>query len=141
MQALFYKVYDDENVVNKQLNNELSTVIFFKDDNNILYPNIKAKQNLLGYNYCYIPILNRYYFIRTCDILGKELFLLQLEIDVLMSYKQDILQANCEIEEQENFNPFYDDGYKIEVRKTSAIYESDTTINNEKQIILCTIGG
>lgn len=141
MQAFFYKVYNDENVVNKSLNNELTATIYFKDDNNILYPNIKVRENLLGYNYCFIPALNRYYFIRSIDILGKSLFLMQLEIDVLMTYKTDILTANCEISEQENFNPYYDDGYKSEVRKEVNIYESDTTINTAKKIILCTIGG
>ena len=46
--------------------------------------------SFLNFNYCYIPDFNRYYFIQSIELNSKNLYRLNLNIDVLMSFKDNI---------------------------------------------------
>ena len=63
-----------------------------KLDNSILEPVLILKNYSDG-NYCYIKELNRYYYIRDIKLLNGGLYQLQLDVDVLMTYK-DIIMNN-----------------------------------------------
>lgn len=58
-------------------------------------PVILLNATLLSGNYAYIPDFGRYYYIRSKNIVRKDLTEVQLEVDVLMSYQQQILNARC----------------------------------------------
>lgn len=71
--------------------------IYLTDATNILYPVISLDYDggvlTSGYNYCYIPAFNRYYYITgiSCDD-GKRIFI-TCSIDPLNTYKSGILSA------------------------------------------------
>lgn len=89
MNVTFYNNLSNYNVVNKRLE-EINTLSFtFKDNSNIINPSLILK-NYNGGNYCYIKELKRYYYIKDIDLLENGLFKINCEIDVLMSYKEDI---------------------------------------------------
>lgn len=46
-----------------------------------------------SFNYIYVPIFNRYYFVADIKSLGFKMWQMSLEVDVLMTYKDAIL--NC----------------------------------------------
>ena len=93
MNVSFYNNLSNYNVVNKRLE-EINTLSFtFKENSNIINPSLILK-NYEGGNYCYIEELKRYYYVKDIDLLGNGLFKINCEIDVLMSYKEDIINSD-----------------------------------------------
>ncbi len=90
MELRIYNNDSNTNVVNKKIT-LVDTVNFnLKSDNSILQPVLLIKKYTKG-NYCYIKEFNRYYYITDIKLLTGGLYQLQLEIDVLMSYKEVIM--------------------------------------------------
>lgn len=93
MNVTFYNNLSNDNVVNKRLE-VINTLSFtFKENSNIINPSLILK-NYDGGNYCYIEELRRYYYIKDIDLLGNGIFKINCEIDVLMSYKEDIINSD-----------------------------------------------
>lgn len=93
MNVTFYNNLSNYNVVNKGLE-EINTLSFtFKENSNIINPSLILK-NYEGGNYCHIEELGRYYYVKDIDLLGNGLFKINCEIDVLMSYKDDIINSD-----------------------------------------------
>lgn len=66
------------------------------------------KENYLSANYCYIPMLKRYYYINDISIdIGKRIAL-NCKIDVLMSYSSEIRQCQaCVVRSESVGKPTY----------------------------------
>ena len=56
---------------------------------------IRGSQFDIGYNYCYIPKWSRYYFVNNIRINTGGVFEVSLSVDVLASFKSDILSGNA----------------------------------------------
>lgn len=104
MEIIFYQNTSKKNVINKIINNELSLECFIKDYNNILNPQIRINYNIdnFNYNFCYIPKLKRYYFIDNITIERNNLINLTLSIDILMTYKEVILNSSGIVKRSKN---------------------------------------
>lgn len=68
-----------------------------------LYVNMGSTPN---FNYVYIPIFGRFYFVNGFTFISKNLWVMELNVDVLMSYNNEIRQQTAYIDRQENI---YDD--------------------------------
>ena len=93
---MLVKVYNNKsnkNVVNKKIEEVQEISFNFKDDSDITNPILILKSYKSG-NYCYIPELKRYYYIDKIDLMNGGVYKLYLEIDVLMSYKDEIMNAD-----------------------------------------------
>lgn len=113
MKLKIYNNNSNGNVINKNITliNELDFNL--KSDNSILQP-ILVLKNYVGGNYCYIDEFKRYYFINDVRLLTGGLYELHLNVDVLMTYKdiiinnpittQKIVKLNNEID----FTTLYD---------------------------------
>ena len=93
MNVTFYNNLSNYNVVNKELEEINSLSFSFKENSNIINPSLILK-NYEGGNYCYIEELGRYYYVKDIDLLGNGLFRVNCEIDVLMSYKEHIINSD-----------------------------------------------
>lgn len=92
MELQIYNNNSNTNVLNKNIT-LVSTLDFsLKIDNSILQPVLILKNYSRG-NYCYIEKFKRYYYITDIKLLTGGLYQLQLDIDVLMTYK-DIIMNN-----------------------------------------------
>ena len=92
MELQIYNNNSNTNVLNKNIT-LVSTLDFsLKNDNSILQPVLILKNYSSG-NYCYIEKFKRYYYITDIKLLTGGLYQLQLEVDVLMTYK-DIIMTN-----------------------------------------------
>ena len=90
MELQIYNNNSNTNVLNKKIT-LIDTLSFkFKTDTSILQPSLILKNYKSG-NYCYIKELNRYYYITDIRVLNGGLYQLQLEVDVLMTYKTEIM--------------------------------------------------
>ena len=113
MELLIYNNNSNTNVLNKQLSLVGNLSFSLKADNSILQPIIILKNYIEG-NYCYIPLLKRYYYITDITLMTGGLYQLKLDVDVLMTYK-DIIMSNpistrkiVKIVNDVDFNSLYD---------------------------------
>lgn len=142
MNIVLYDTKSDNNVINKILENPLQFDIQFKEECSIYKPVIYLASKIpITSNYCYIESFKRYYFVNTIEIKPNNIYKLELEVDVLESFKTDILNSKCSIVKQKEFNPYYDSNYESEVRKECKLYYSDKEIQYKDEIIMVTIGG
>lgn len=94
MTIKFYKFSGDEREINKDLTDELDLDGTLRDQANILTPQIGLKTDVSQYNYCYIPEFSRYYYIKEITQYRNNIWIINLKIDVLMSYKDEILNLS-----------------------------------------------
>lgn len=108
MLCKFYKTTSPKNAINKVLTDEVEKDLFLKDDVNILRPdfNITIFDGIFTYNYAYVPDFSRYYFIDDIVILTVKIVQVRLKVDVLETWKSDILTANCHITKDNNSNMY-----------------------------------
>lgn len=142
MEITLYTTKSANNAINKKLVNPLTYEIKFKGKCDIRHPVIVLKSlEDIKANYCYIEKLGRYYFITNITVQPNYIYQLDLEVDVLESFKEDILKSKCLIVKQEDTNNYYNVSYETEVRKECDLVFSDTEIEKENSNILVTIGG
>lgn len=102
MRIQFYNNHSGVNIINKNLEVVGEEINFtLKEDTNILNPVLK----LAGYNggnYCYIPDFNRYYFIDNYNLNSQGIYELFLSVDVLATYKDDLLNGKLLIKSDES---------------------------------------
>lgn len=92
MQIVFYKCSSEKNCLNKVLENEITLDGAIRGESNVISPQIMVQMNPIEYDYVYIPEWRRYYFITDIVCYRSNAFVVKLSIDVLMSYKTEILQ-------------------------------------------------
>lgn len=142
MKILLYNTSSANNVINKVLTNEKEYDIKLKDSTDINRPVVRLNSaDYIQYNYAYIERFNRYYFIERIDLYPNRIYEIFLRCDVLETFKDELLQCEGFIAQQENINPYYNSGYKVEQRKEIDVYKSNTSLTGESTTILVTIGG
>lgn len=102
-----YKNYSDNNVLNKYI---VSVGVLYgtlRDECNILTPTLLLEmESIPVFNYVYLDIFNRYYYVTRIDSVRNNLWRISLKVDVLMSYKDILLDTGMWISRNENrYNP------------------------------------
>ena len=138
-----YNTSDSNNTINKTLANETEFNIKLKGDTSITQPVvILHSNNIILFNYAYIPEFNRYYFVDKIELFPNGIYNIALKVDVLESFKNDIKNSYGMISKQTNINNYYNDGYESEIKKEVDLYRSNITFNlDTKEKVLVTIGG
>lgn len=96
----------------KIVDDNLSHVTYGKKNKKIIYGFYTP--GLFKCNYAYIPELERYYFVKNIVIMGLGLFKINLEIDVLYTYKNDIKNLGGIIARNEfDYNDYIYDNRRI----------------------------
>lgn len=138
-----YNTSDSNNTINKTLANETEFNIKLKGNTSITQPIvILHSNNIILFNYAYIPEFNRYYFVDKIELFPNGIYNITLKVDVLESFKNDIKNSYGMISKQTNINNYYNDGYESEIKKEVDLYRSNITFNlDTKEKVLVTIGG
>lgn len=138
-----YNTSDTNNTINKTLSNETEYNIKFKGETDIKTPVVVLhSETIILFNYAYIPEFNRYYFVDKIELFPNGIYNITLKVDVLESFKNDILNSSGLISKQTNINNYYNDSYESEIKKEVDLYHSTVTFDlNVKSKILVTIGG
>lgn len=92
MKITFYKCKSEKNCLNKVLESEIQLDGAIRGESNVISPQIMVQMNPIGYDYVYIQEWGRYYFITDVVCYRSNAFVVKLSIDVLMTYKTEILQ-------------------------------------------------
>lgn len=145
MELRLYHTLDNENVINKNLTLIHTMEIKLKDVVSIINPILILSEvegvDYFQCNYCFLSDFNRYYFIRDIEVLNNKNYRLQLEVDVLESFKDDILNSHAEYRRLIKEGDYLEFNNISDVRKDIDIYESNVTLNGGKSIIFSTVGG
>ena len=141
MKVEFYTTNDNLKTVNKTLTlNKTINIVFRQSVDEQAPVIIMSVDNLNGSNYVFIPDFKRYYFISDVDNYTAKLVRLHLTTDLLMTYKDIILNTPVQITATEK--PSYlSTGLPSQTTTTKRIEKSDVTLKKENSLILTTIGG
>lgn len=97
------------------------------------------------YNYMYIGEFGRWYYINDISSVRTDLWEISATVDVLMSFKNDILASKVIIDKIENeseANLYLDDGsFVMDSRKYNEIKEFPNGLNETGSYILICAGG
>lgn len=143
---MIMKLYINEsnnNVLNKKITLISEDNILLKDNVDIYKPIIKIKKPLLNNcNYVYIEDFKRYYYITNKKSINNDIIELSLKCDVLMSFKNDILNSKGLIIKSENLinNYINSDIYVNDVREKTRVINFENGFNDAPEFILITAG-
>ena len=141
MKVEFYHTADNANTINKTLHPIKTLDIIFRQAVNESTPFIiMNKDKLTGSNYVHIPNFNRYYFISSVDNYTANLVRINLTTDLLMTYKDDILNSTVLITAT-NKPSYFTSNLPTQTKTIKRVVKSDITLNKESSLILTTIGG
>lgn len=141
----FYKYGGKSNAIPKTLGTGTDMQGLLRNAYDILRPTITVRQNtLFDYNYCYIPIFNRYYFIETVSVESADTYSLDLSVDVLQTYKESILSSKGVLSASDtpnkyasNRNTVYDSRPNFQTLE----FPNKDLFNKDGTIIMITIKG
>lgn len=112
---------------------------------NVIIEVEKSNPVKYGYNYMYISEFNRYYFIDDIKNVSNDRWVISASVDVLHSFRTDILQTTAIIDKVENefsANLYLDDGsFVMDSRKYNDIKEFPSGLNENGSYILICAGG
>lgn len=113
MQIELYQYQGNPNTINKTLTNPNVISGYMSNDLDIDSPTIKLASYELIYNYVYIPLLKRYYFIDAVRIDPNGIWHTKLTLDVLKTFAGEIMKATVHVIEGES------DQYEISQANTA----------------------
>lgn len=136
MNCIFYKCTDYKNTLTKTLTSGLSLDVKLLTTTAVTDLTVRLKRLPLSqYNYCYIEKLNRYYFINDV-IVYSDYITVQLSVDVLMTYRDEILNSQGIV----NRSVASGDDYTASNDYTSLIYPFDTPFTDESDVLVTVQG-
>ena len=143
MKLILYKTTDPRNKLNKTLTAGKEIGINLKNDEPKENPRIKLSNSNLtdDYNYAYIEVFDRYYFINSITKLNFSPSELEFETDLLSTYKDIVLASTGLVShaikegDYRLTNPKTSDNYEME------LFNSDVELTNDNTILLTTISG
>lgn len=134
----------EKNKINKTLTTIDTLEGSLKEPSSIINPEITIQRsNPTGFNYCYIPDFERYYFVTNVTVMHSNIIRLSLTVDVLESFKNQILAQTVIIEKNTNqFDPYLMDPNRIRNVKTKTdILNFPSGLLESGEFILITAGG
>lgn len=146
MEIKLYKTSSPRKKLVKDLTDGITLTGTLRAQSSVMSPSFQIQNvQVIGYNYCYIPDFERYYYINDINALRANLFELSLGIDVLMTYAEEIRKNYAIIDKVENFGAAYNyinDGSWVNTnRMTQSIINFSSGFNDNGEFILITAGG
>lgn len=109
-----YQNHSSNNRIDKSITHLHTYDCIFKDSTSIINPVIRIKAgdtNVLKGNYGYIPKFNRFYYVNNVTSINGDIWEISLHCDVLMSFRDDIIERNVLFNHSEsNYNLYLNDG-------------------------------
>ena len=145
MEVQFYYNVSDARVINKNIIAGETFEGQARDEVDIMNPVILFDTSeVMKYNYAYIPEFQRYYNISDRNVFREGLFEVSFDVDVLMSFRADILNLSVVVDKQsmlENGNEYIDDSSLVaENVMFQTVYNFPNGFNSTGEYILITAG-
>lgn len=146
MNIVFYTNSSDPKKLNKNLTPVATVSGNLREQCNVIAPVIQMTYNsayINSVNYCYIPDFKRYYFIDGSPELDGKTVILRLKCDVLMSFKDDIMNAEVIARRSSNrYSRYLSDEYIKPYQKYDySTSRFSTSFTPESGSYVLTVGG
>ncbi|MBO7735810.1 MAG: hypothetical protein J6S67_24795 [Methanobrevibacter sp.] len=145
MEVQFFYNLSDPRCINKSLIEGSSFEGQARDQVSIMNPVVLFDtENIIKYNYAYIPEFERYYSIDNIVAYRNNLYEVTMTVDVLMSFRRDILDCVAVVDKQamqENGDEYIDDGSLVtENVMFTEVLEFEDGFNDSVEYILIVAG-
>lgn len=145
MQINFYQCKSDKRVINKTLDLQFTLPnCGLIEPSSAINPEftITKTPGLYQYNYVYIPYFSRYYYITDMIDLDGNAMKIKCHVDVLMSFKDQILECDINSRRTENsYDMYLPDNRTIESRYIRYSKKFPHSFKDERaSYVLITVG-
>ena len=145
MDVIFYYNQSDDRMINKTIVRGQTFTGVLREECSIMNPVIRFESSeVIRYNYAYIPQFQRYYSITDKVAYRDGLWDVSFEVDVLMSFKNDISNLNAVVDKQSSDligNEYIDDGSLVTDNVMfQTVYNFLDGFNDTGEYILITAG-
>lgn len=145
MEAFFYNYNGNYNSLPKTLGEATTLHGVLRDACNVEAPILTVRyQQPFKFNYCYVPLFDRYYFVKRVDIMSNDVSRLELSCDILQTYKDAILASTGTVTQQDTPNKYINSReLKYDVRPVfeKINFPVSDLFSKEGSIIMVTIKG
>lgn len=138
MELQLYKSNSSFNTINKNLTLLDTLEIHLKQNANLLNTQIIIHNNDKLNDLNYAKMLDRYYFIQVQTLNNNKFLLLNLDEDVLETYKKEILASSQDVIEKSSAGNVIQNNVSDET--ISKIYQSNKSLTKGKSIFIVTSG-
>lgn len=146
MDILFYNYNADARVINKSLGTGTTITGYLRNGNvGVLHPSVTIRADVLPhYNYAYIPDFKRYYFVRNITVVDNTTYEINLDVDVLKTYENEIMSAHGNVTRADDANKFTSNRnsvYDIRPNYSKIDFPNTDLFTETGTIIMITIKG
>ena len=150
MTVTLYKNTSDKRNLNKVISEIKSVSATAKGDINIISPTLIIQYFNTDFNYCYISELNRFYYVNSLTLLTGQRMQINLSVDVLMTYKEEIKNLTVNVLRYENIEPtflsdsripLFSDTVQKVIEFPENIFNIESPSENSKNFLLTVAGG
>lgn len=137
----FYHNNSTQDTINKNIISTGSIDIKLLSDVNFLQPILTIKNLPANSNYAYIPRFERYYFIDNVQKHYNGLVTISMRVDVLETYKNDIINTRANIVESETVLNANNIDYVSDKTENVIKYDFPNKPFTDTSIVLTTVAG
>lgn len=150
MTVTLYKNTSDKRNLNKTIATIKSVSATAKGEINIISPTLILEYFSTDFNYCYISDFKRYYFVNSITLLTGQRVQINLSVDVLMTYKEEIKNLTVNVLRYENIDPtflsdsripLFSDTVQKVIEFPENIFNLENPPENSKNFLLTVAGG
>lgn len=137
-----YKNKSPNNVLDKKIEKMAEISGYCREETNVQSPRFLIEADLKNANYCYIPQFCRYYYIKSSSKYNDKLTRIDLDCDVLMSFKESIKTMRIIVERQIAYNKYVNDNYTVELKEEIERKDFDKLpAREEREIVMINTKG
>lgn len=140
MQIEIFENLSSDNTINKELVSLGLLNIGLRSDFNLTSPELVLKGEFANCNYIEFIGLGRFYFVDRIENMGSNFYKLFLRVDVLETYKSEILASKARFRRQIKTGDYLNATLDFLVNAEVETIESDKGFSGEKTLILTTVG-
>lgn len=140
MECKLCVVDDSTNTINKEINIVKSIELKLRGSLDIVTPELILIGSEFESDYNYIIINGRNYFVNEIVSLGNNRYKYFLEMDVVETYKDNILNSDSRFRRNLKTGDYVSNGFDESTIKKISLHESDKSLINGSTMILTTIG-
>lgn len=150
MNVILYNNKSDKRHLVKNITEIKTVSATSKGDINIISPTLIIQNFSTDFNYCYISDFNRYYFVKSITLLTGQRIQIDLTVDVLMTYKEEIKNLTVNVLRYENIAPtfltdsripLFSDTIQKVIEFPENIFNLANPSENSKNFLLTVAGG
>ena len=150
MNVILYNNKSDKRQLVKNITEIKTISATAKGEINIISPTLLLEYFSTDFNYCYISDFNRYYFVKSITLLTGQRIQIDLSVDVLMTYKEEIKNLTVNVLRYENIKPtfltdsripLFSDTLQKVIEFPKNIFNLENPSENSKNFLLTVAGG